>query len=374
MKVLFLTNIPSPYRADFFNEFGKLCDLTVTYEGLTSTERDNKWVGEKVEHYKPIFLKGRRVKTDQFLCFGIIGVIKWGWDAIIIGNYSSPTSMLAISYMNIHKIPYIIQADGGLIAENENKLKLMVKKRYISSASLWMSSGEATTKYLVHYGAQREKCFIYPFTSLWETDLARAKELKKQSVRKLREKLELKEDRIILSVGRFSYDAGYGKGYDILLKAAETLPDNMGVYILGDEPTEEFKEWKKEKGLNHVHFIGFKVKQELMEYYAAADLFVLMTRSDVWGLVINEAMSFGLPIITTDKCVAGLELVTNNENGYIVPVDQPNELLNKILYITSRQEILHDFGARSLKRIQTYTIENMSRVNYKILEDNIRER
>ena len=71
MKVLFLTNIPSPYRADFFNEFGKLCDLTVTYEGLTSTERDSKWVGEKAVNYKPVFLKGKRTKSDQFICFGL---------------------------------------------------------------------------------------------------------------------------------------------------------------------------------------------------------------------------------------------------------------------------------------------------------------
>lgn len=40
MKVLFMANIPSPYRVDFFNELGKYCDLTVTFEGRTATDRD----------------------------------------------------------------------------------------------------------------------------------------------------------------------------------------------------------------------------------------------------------------------------------------------------------------------------------------------
>ena len=50
------------------------------------------------------------------------------------------------------------------------------------------------------------------------------------------------------------------------------------------------------------------------------------TREDIWGLVINEAMAYGLPIITTDNCLAGLELIKNEENGYIIPVNN-TELL-----------------------------------------------
>ena len=53
----------------------------------------------------------------------------------------------------------------------------------------------------------------------------------------------------------------------------------------------------------------------------ASDLFVLPTREDIWGLVINEAMSFGLPIITTRKCIAGTELITDGENGYLLEAD-----------------------------------------------------
>ena len=60
MKVLFMANIPSPYRVDFFNELGKYCDLTVTFEGETATDRDKKWKAAEYKNFKAHFMKGFR--------------------------------------------------------------------------------------------------------------------------------------------------------------------------------------------------------------------------------------------------------------------------------------------------------------------------
>ena len=62
----------------------------------------------------------------------------------------------------------------------------------------------------------------------------------------------------------------------------------------------------------------------------AADVFVMPTREDIWGLVINEAMAYGLPVVSTDKCIAALELVKNGRNGYIIPPNQPKEIAQKV--------------------------------------------
>lgn len=113
MRVLFLANIPSPYRVDFFNEFGEKCDLFVLFEGLTATDRDEKWKSNDAQNFTPIYLNGKRITNDAFLCVGIINVIKQGWDRIIVGVYSTPTSMLAIEYMRIKKNYFILKQMEG---------------------------------------------------------------------------------------------------------------------------------------------------------------------------------------------------------------------------------------------------------------------
>lgn len=371
MKVLFLTNIPSPYRVDFFNELGKKCELTVTFEGKTATDRNENWKSDRSRNYKAVYLKGKRISNDSFFCPGIIKILKWHWDKIIIGRYSSPTSILAIEYMRLKKQKFYIEADGGIIHQ-DNILKYRLKRHFISAASGWLSSGEKTTEYLVHYGAQRDKCYLYPFTSLKRLDLECADQMQKKDKRFYKNAIEVTEKKMILSVGSFNYDKKYGirKGYHALMRAAEKIYGDIGIYIVGDEPTEEFLEWKRKKQLSHVHFIGFKSKDELKAYYAAADLFVLMTKYDIWGLVINEAMAFGLPVITTDKCVAGLELIKENANGYIVPVDDDNALALKAMSMINDEEMLENFGKKSREMIQRYSIENMAEEHINILRLN----
>ena len=368
MKVLFITNIPSPYRVDFFNELGKICDLTVSFEGKKATDRNKNWLGSQAIFFKSVYLNGIRTGSDNFFCPSIIKLIKQGWDKIIVGMYSTPTGMLAIQYMKSHKIKFYLESDGGFI-KDENKMKFKLKSYFISSANYWFSSSDATTDYLTFYGASNERCFKYPFTSLLKGDFEHAEKISSIGKHKLKEKLNMKEDFIVLSVGRFTYEAGYGKGYDTILEAAEMMEKKIGFYIVGDEPTEEFVKWKREKNLTNVYFVGFKTKEELSYYYAAADIFVLMTRSDVWGLVINEAMMYGLPIITTDKCIAGTELVFNGENGYILPVGDKEKLKRCLEKLTMDRESISSFGLRSKKIITEYTVENMAKKHLKILND-----
>ena len=72
MRVLFLTNIPAPYRVDFFNELGKECDLTVLYERSTASDRDNRWISDTNKNFKSIFLKSVNIRQDAGLSFDVI--------------------------------------------------------------------------------------------------------------------------------------------------------------------------------------------------------------------------------------------------------------------------------------------------------------
>ena len=362
MKVLFMTNIPAPYRVDFFNELGKLCDLTVTFQAKTMTDRNDAWGSNNFRHFKAIFLHCIHFRKNYFFCPEIVTVIKQGFDKIIIGGYSSPTDMLAIEYMRLHNIPFYIEADGGLIAQ-DSFFKYIIKKHFISSASGWFSSGKTTTRYFAHYGAKESAIFTYSFSSLKKSDILTSV-LRKSEKEQIRKELCMQESKIVISVGQFIYR----KGFDILLNAWKRCPKEWGLYIIGAEPTDEYLSIKEKLQLKNVTFVGFKTKEKLKKYYYAADLFAFATREDIWGLVINEAMASALPIVTTERCVAGLELVENGVNGYIVPVEEETALFDSISEILQNDKLRQKMAWNNLKRIKNWTIENMAKQHYRELK------
>lgn len=359
MKILFVSNIPSPYRVAFFNELGKHCDLTVAFEGQMASDRDEAWFTESVFRFKPVYMKGKQVNNEQFFCPELVSIIKKGFDTIILGGYSSPTAMLAIAYMKLRRIPFYIEVDGGVI-KKDSKPKYWLKKTLISAASGWISSGEHTTQYLLHYGAKAGHVYHYHFSSLRNADIL-TNVVSAEEKASLRQKLNITTPKVVLAIGQFIPR----KGFDVLMRAATSVDSAVGIYIVGGEPTEEYLRLQEELTLYNVSFLGFKSKDELAKYYKAADLFVLPTREDIWGLVVNEAMAYGLPVITTNNCVAGLELVEDGVNGYIVSVNDHHALADKInCVLFSNQEKM---GAASLEKIRPYTIENMVKTHLEIL-------
>ncbi len=366
MKILYLTNIPVPYRVDFFNELGKYCDLTVLYEKKLSKDRNSKWLDNVGENYKEEYIGGVDIGKDNRLSFKIIKWLNKKYDIIIIGGYSTALGILAISYLKLKRIPFVLNTDGGFI-KNDNNVKFFIKKQLISSASHWLSTGSKTTKYLSHYGANIKYIYEYPFTSIRKADILN-KPLKLEEKILIRRELDLELRNIVLMVGRI-IDL---KGIDIILKSARNLP-NYNFYIVGGEAKDKHLKMMSDLQLSNVHFEGFKSRAELKKYYHASDVFILPTRDDIWGLVINEAMACGLPIITTEKCIAGLELVSNDENGNVIPIDNSNELSIKLETILSNDDMRKRMSSRSIEIIRSYTIENMARVHMEIFRAICRE-
>lgn len=357
MKVLFCTNLPSPYRVDFFNELGKYCDLTVCYERKSSSERDEKWVGSKAQTYTEVYLDLIPVGVDKSRGNALKDYVAGNsFDQLILTNYVSPATMKAIFYCKKKRIPYWIEYDGGL-NKPDRMPKRLLKRSLLKSAAGHLTTCTEHIRYLEGLGIKPNRIYKYPFTSIHEEEIV-DDAISAEQKEVLRKKLDITELKVIISVGRFNYLDGEGKGFDLLFKIAEQTDPDTGIYIIGDSPTERFIQWKQEKALGHVHFVPFKERKALFEYYYAADLLVLLTRGDVWGLVINEAMACGLPVITTDRCVAGIEMVQNGENGYIVPVNTYHDALEHIKeFYASDKKTLSECCIETAKE---YTIEKMA--------------
>lgn len=360
MRVLFLTNCPSPYRVAFFNELSKYCDLTVLFEMQQAKNRSSEWKSDEQYQFHGVYLKSLFQKQEGAFCPEITKYIyEFRKDIIIVGGYSTPTGMYSIIYMKIHHIPFILNSDGGLIKQ-DSFLKRKIKIYFIGAASYWLSTGANCTKYLIHYGANVDRIYEYPFTSIRENEIGSVSTEQKQL---LRAKHGIEEGKVILFVGSFIYR----KGLDILLAACKDIEDTA-VVLVGGNDISEFVPTTDIDYKCHIYIEGFKTGSEIKEYYQMADVFVLPTREDIWGLVVNEAMAVGLPVITTDQCGAGVELIQDGANGYVVSTDDVTELLKKIRKILNDTNLTDYMKRQNIERIKHYTIEQMALQHESILE------
>lgn len=358
ISVFYLTNIPSPYRVLFLNFLNDYVNLDVCFESKYALDRDKSWKNIPKTNFSYKILKGIFVSNDTRFCPSIISTFKKRkYDLVIIGMYSTPTSIVLMKYLKKKKIPFVISSDGGF-PDYSDSLKKKVKTSLMSLGSYWLSTGKITTDYLVSLGAKQQNIYIYPFSSVLNSELLSRNEREEKYYANRKQFGFNKIDYIIVSVGQMIYR----KGFDLLIKASELLSFNFKILIIGGQPTKEITDFCK---LNDkIQFIDFCKKEIIYKYLELADLFVLPTREDIWGLVINEAMAVGLPVITTDKCIAGTEMIADNVNGKIVKSDDYKDLAKAINYAYNNFKF---FNNESMNVAKKYTIENMAKTTYEIL-------
>lgn len=354
MKVLISSNIPSPYRWLFWNQLSEKCELSVVFESKRAKNRNESWYSNETAHFNSIFLNGIRYGEESSASFGMAKhFLNQKYDVRVLSGYSSISEMLTIVALKLFKRKYILEIDGA-IEHDESSLKRRIKGFFIRGAECYLSPSEVSDQYLIKYGAKKSQIRRYHFTSLLEKDICENPSTKTEK-RELREELHISEEKVVLSVGSFIPR----KGFDVLLKACIDMPQSIGCYFVGGVPTAEYLSIVEKYNLKNVHFIDHLGKEELLKYYRAADCFVFPTRYDIWGLVVNEALSQGLPVITTDQCVSGLELIENGKNGFLVATEDAAALKEKILSVMENEEMREKMRFEALKTAQKYTIEKM---------------
>lgn len=354
MKVLWIANIPSPYRVDFFNELGKSCELTVLFEKSGAKDRDESWLSFADDNFEAIIMRGLAYSPDSALCLGVLRHLRPGaFDEVIVTNFSSPTGALAIAYLKATGQRYYLESDGGF--PSGSRLKSWVKRLVITGAHGYFSTSDVHDQYYLAYGALPHQLIRYPFTSVRAADVLPEPPTPAQK-QAAKQQLGITQPKMILSVGQFIPR----KGFDVLLRASASLPDDTAVYIVGGDPPQEYRRLVSELALSSVHFVAFKSRAELRVYYTAADLFVLPTREDVWGLVINEALGHALPVITTDRCIAGLELISKNGCGWVIPAGSVADLAGTLVEALNKPTLQEHRESRALEVATRNTIERMA--------------
>lgn len=346
-KVLYLTNIEVPYRVRFFNELASKCELTVMYERRNSANRDGKWANAVEKHYAVEYLDGRNLGDEYGFSFHIIDLLKRGWDAVVVGCYNSKVQMLAMAYMRMHHIPFIINLDGEPFIGNG--LKAFAKKQMLKGAKAYLTAGVKAGESLKK-AIGKDKCVIpYYFSSLTDEELVQ------------HASIACKREKFVLVVGQyFDY-----KGMDVALDAA-CMDSSIHYKFVGmGKRTDTFIHDMGECPEN-VEIIPFLQKMDLEKEYQECALLLLPTRQECWGLVVNEAASFGTPIVSTWGSGAAVEFLSASYPQYLAQPGDASSLLERVRQCLKSD---NDEYALYLKNFsKQYSIENNVKVHMRAFE------
>ncbi len=143
--------------------------------------------------------------------------------------------------------------------------------------------------------------------------------------------------------------------------------------LVGDgamRPTLE--EYVRKKRIQDVHFLGFRNQSEIPRLYALADVFVLPSSSEPWGLSVNEAMCFALPVILSDQIGAGFDLLQGN--GFRYPWGNIEQLSFYLEQLLQEEELRKQMGARSREIVEDWSIDTCVEAILKAVESSVAAR
>ena len=147
-----------------------------------------------------------------------------------------------------------------------------------------------------------------------------------------------------------------------MLRAYEKLNNkDWGLILVGDGPEmQNIQKYIQTHKLENVFLPGFLDENELAKYYTYANVFVLPSISEPWGLVTNEAMAAGLPVIISQNCGCYPDLIEEGKNGFSFEPSKKDMLYNILKKITSKESNLKKMGQQSQKIIQPHNFKNVA--------------
>lgn len=286
-------------------------------------------------------------------------------DAVIIMGWTNLTWWLALAASVSLKIPLFYMNDANLDADLlQPKYKAWIKAFFLKRllftlASAFLSSGTSNSRYYLHYGVPAEKIVPFAYSMVHDSILKISEKMLSEKCT-LREELGVPEDKfVILFCGRFIKE----KGPFELLEAYHQVdsPDKALVFVGDGDARESMEEYVADHNLESVYFAGFQSRSKVLNFYRIADVLVLPSWRETWGMVVNEALCFGLPAIVSDQVGAGPDLVHHGQNGYVFRTGdtaQLTEQLTKIMLLP--EEVRSQMGARSLQLIREWAKRDLA--------------
>ncbi len=373
IRVAFWHNVFSPYRIPLFQQLAAFddIDLTVYYGSIKDAYR--AWHVEFGEGYRYIVLPSLSLPGYPYkFNHTLINELRRQRYDVCIAVENEIGCQLAYIVSRLTKIPLIlwsIEIDYEIAHDPQERTLISYFRRlpgflerklqqfiyaplaygaaYVKRhANAYLAAGMATEKHLRGVGATG-RCFQFGNT-VDTTKFVRL--VSEQSPQTLKQQFGVGEKRVILSVAYLQKR----KGIQYLIEAFLHLDcPNLCLMIVGDGEYQSELLKLIPEGRNDILWIGHD--EDTAKYYAMADIFVMPSFSDPWGLTVNEAMLAGLPVITTTN-VGAQELIQGN--GFLIPPRDASALMKALERLLHDESLRKEMGRRSREIMRHYTIEH----------------
>ena len=358
MKVLIVFNHPAPYKVHIFNEIAKYVDLTVIFERTKASDRPDEFYSANRYNFECIFLTDHYIGNEGTTSNKVKDYIKKyhkSFDEIIMNGYSHSAEIKAIRYMKKHDIPFTLLINGGVIHSKEIFIKKLIKSSLIKTANWYMSPSKKSNEYLMYYGAKKEQIYNYPYSNFSEKEI-NAGEV---DVKKIREKYNLPlNKKIFINPSQFIDRKNNLQLLEMFVNREEHL------LLVGKGPEEEkYHDFINKHQMNNVTILPFLKKDELFELLKSVDAFITLAKEDIFGHTTLEALANGLPVISSNKVISSLEYIKDGYNGYIVDLNNKEEIKNAIDNIFSIKK------ENTYESVKNNTFEACGKAIYQILKE-----
>jgi glycosyltransferase involved in cell wall biosynthesis len=308
----------------------------------------------------------RQEKHFRFFSFmnpGVLAkVLRGKFDGVLLGTWSYASDWLVMAAAMITRTPIFFRVESPYGQEIlKSSWKLLIKKLVLGyflfpRITRFLYTGIEAKKFCELYRVPQAKLIFAPYSVDNDRLFALASDPDTRTrCAVLRSELHINQDTfVILFVGKLTDKK---RPLD-LLRAYESLAnDRAALVFVGDGPLRPTLEaYVSGKKIPRVYFAGFQSQERLPAYYMLGDVFVLPSGlGETWGLVVNEAMCFGLPIIVSDMVGCGPDLVEHGKNGYVIALGDTAGLAARLHSLVADRTLKEEFGRASRLRIRTYS-------------------
>ncbi len=352
VRIAILTEIPAPFRTPLFNVLAERDDIELDVFFLAERDpvRPHYRLFPDEMRFRWQVLPGRElVRGGRWVVLsrGVARrLLRLRPGVVVVGGWSQPAFWVALVAARLLRAPLVAWVEStARDARSGGGALERAKRAMIARCAGFLVPGRASQEYLESLGVPAERIEIAPNAvdvSIFRDAVAAARAAEGRDG--LRARLGVPpEGCLVLAVGRLAPE----KGIDVLLAAARTLEtagSAVQVAVVGGGPEEAAL---RAAAPACVRFTGPLGRDELVPWYAAADVFALPSRSEQWGMVLNEAAAAALPIVAGDAAGAAWSLVDDGVSGFRVPSGDAPALAQALAALAADPALRERAGARS---------------------------